>query len=477
MREKLTNVAKKFFTDINNPNTCDNNYLSGLNIWIGASCHKKDILALAHTYQDVLNDLGATTILSEKSCEQHFGNVVQEQLTKVDYIIMFAVTPGISAKALYLCWKSSNKEFLVTDKLFIYTSSPFATGFICDQITQHGGTIRYLEQSAFRKNKDNLFKKCLGDIYSNELNRKRMNESKQSEFKPTIGIVTALQLEFDAVKEILANPRQDLKRESNSSYHEYHHGTITSIHNGEHNVVLACSGVGNNKSAALAADLLHKYSSVQVIFMVGIAAGVPDEKNGELHVRLGDIVVCNEFGVIQYDMVKQNTEKTEYNHSPRPPSHAWLTRANHCIANPKKEFAYWHYLDEILNKKSHRRPSKAPLKDSPWIEGKGAATQPKDSNRTPNRPKIHTGAIASANIVLKCAETRDELKEKFKVKAVEMEASGIAEVTWQSTKEYFVIRGICDFANDDKNKLWQPYAAAAAAAFTRELIESMPLTS
>jgi nucleoside phosphorylase len=49
----------------------------------------------------------------------------------------------------------------------------------------------------------------------------------------------------------------------------------------------------------------------------------------------------------------------------------------------------------------------------------------------------------------------------------------LAESAWQSGKGYLVIRGICDYANDDKNKLWQPYTAAAAAAFARELIESM----
>jgi nucleoside phosphorylase len=76
---------------------------------------------------------------------------------------------------------------------------------------------------------------------------------------------------------------------------------------------------------------------------------------------------------------------------------------------------------------------------------------------------------------LKSAIIRDRLSKKFKIKAIEMEASGIAEATWENGRGYFVVRGICDFANDDKNKVWQPYAAAAAAAFTRDLIESMPL--
>ena len=33
-----------------------------------------------------------------------------------------------------------------------------------------------------------------------------------------------------------------------------------------------------------------------------------------------------------------------------------------------------------------------------------------------------------------------------------------------------VIRGICDYADSYKNKIWQPYVAATAAAFARALL-------
>ena len=33
-----------------------------------------------------------------------------------------------------------------------------------------------------------------------------------------------------------------------------------------------------------------------------------------------------------------------------------------------------------------------------------------------------------------------------------------------------VIRGICDYADSHKNKQWQGYAAAAAAAYAKELL-------
>jgi hypothetical protein len=38
-----------------------------------------------------------------------------------------------------------------------------------------------------------------------------------------------------------------------------------------------------------------------------------------------------------------------------------------------------------------------------------------------------------------------------------------------------VIRGICDYADLHKNKRWQPYAAAAAAASAKEVLLVIPL--
>jgi nucleoside phosphorylase len=36
-----------------------------------------------------------------------------------------------------------------------------------------------------------------------------------------------------------------------------------------------------------------------------------------------------------------------------------------------------------------------------------------------------------------------------------------------------VIRGICDYADSHKNKLWQPYAAATAAAYAKYLLSQI----
>lgn len=40
---------------------------------------------------------------------------------------------------------------------------------------------------------------------------------------------------------------------------------------------------------------------------------------------------------------------------------------------------------------------------------------------------------------------------------------------------YVVIRGICDYANSHKNKEWQGYTVAVAAAYAKELILVAPV--
>ena len=51
----------------------------------------------------------------------------------------------------------------------------------------------------------------------------------------------------------------------------------------------------------------------------------------------------------------------------------------------------------------------------------------------------------------------------------EMEAAGLMD-----SFRCLVIRGICDYADSHKNKIWQPYAAATASAYAREILLSIP---
>ncbi len=77
------------------------------------------------------------------------------------------------------------------------------------------------------------------------------------------------------------------------------------------------------------------------------------------------------------------------------------------------------------------------------------------SARATTDPKIHYGAIASANQVMKHGETRDRLARELDVICFEMEAAGLMD-----SFLCLVIRGISDYSDSHKNKQWQEYAAA-----------------
>jgi nucleoside phosphorylase len=89
--------------------------------------------------------------------------------------------------------------------------------------------------------------------------------------------------------------------------------------------------------------------------------------------------------------------------------------------------------------------------------------------RKNSAPRIHYGTIGSANEVIKDSETRDKLRTDLGILCVEMEAAGLMDEF-----SCLVIRGICDYADSHKNKRWQPYAAATAAAYAKELLSIIP---
>jgi hypothetical protein len=85
---------------------------------------------------------------------------------------------------------------------------------------------------------------------------------------------------------------------------------------------------------------------------------------------------------------------------------------------------------------------------------------------TPN-PLVHFGAVASADTVMKSGEHRDRLAKTEKVIGFEMEGAGL----WDNLP-CVIIKGVCDYADSHKNKVWQDYAAATAASCAKAFLES-----
>ncbi|KAF7136912.1 hypothetical protein CNMCM5793_006574 [Aspergillus hiratsukae] len=86
------------------------------------------------------------------------------------------------------------------------------------------------------------------------------------------------------------------------------------------------------------------------------------------------------------------------------------------------------------------------------------------NNTTPTH-LIHFGSIGTADTVIKSAKHRDEYAESELVIAFEMEGAGV----WGKFN-CLIIKGVCDYADSHKNKIWQDYAAAVAASVAKEVL-------
>lgn len=271
--------------------------------------------------------------------------------------------------------------------------------------------------------------------------------------KPTIGVVTALPKEYAAVCVMLEEPEE---RSIPGDSSEYTIGKIPA-RGGGYNVVVATllKQMGNNSAALAATNLLRSFTTVEDVLMVGIAGGIPQKG-----LRLGDVAISNEKGVIQYDNVKRSEGHIEIRDTSGKPSARMIGKTKALEAKRIRGERPWEKFiahgENIEN--GIRPPHDTDAQADQSVERKF--------------PKIHYGLIGSANTLLKDADFRDSLAAQGVI-AVEMEGSGIADGTWDFGKGYLLIRGICDYADKNKNDVWQEYAAVAAAAYMRALIETI----
>jgi HEAT repeat protein/nucleoside phosphorylase len=168
--------------------------------------------------------------------------------------------------------------------------------------------------------------------------------------QPTIGIITALPKEFTAMKILLVNTAS-FKVPGQGAGRRYCLGKIPSNDGENHSVVLAFAGMGNNIAALRASLLLEHFPNVTSIIMTGIAGGVPHKGKSDEHVRLGDIVVSDHRGVIQYDFISDEITEKEHRLPPRPPSASLLESVRLLQASEIEGNRPWlKYIDRGIDK-------------------------------------------------------------------------------------------------------------------------------
>lgn len=324
-----------------------------------------------------------------------------------------------------------------------------------------------------------------------------------------IAIICALPLEYDAVFLLFDElwDRDILKLEA-GVLNRYTTGRI-----GDHDVVLAhLSHMGKASPASTAASMRSSYGALRLIILAGICGGVP--RNGEDDIFLGDVVISS--SVIQYDfgrhypdgfMRKNTYEDNLRNHDKNIGN--LLTKFDTNIGQEKLHERAASFLQELQERAlKHREKYTYPGTDKDKLfessyrhmhrkletcicsschgrrdpvcdealasscDDLGCDEEYLERSRTnkgqdeAQGPAIHIGAVASGDTVLKSGEDRDRIAKKEGVIAFEMEGAR----AWEDLP-CIVVKGICDYADCHKNKLWQDFAAATAASVSKAILE------
>jgi nucleoside phosphorylase len=254
----------------------------------------------------------------------------------------------------------------------------------------------------------------------------------------------------------------------------YRIGTfITGTEKTLRNVLMVTSGMGNQAAGAVTVQALNSFPGLEHILLVGIAGGCPNPGKPAEHVRLGDIVVADHRGIVQYDNVKESATDVQYRSPPQKPAARMLQAASSLDTEAelgKRPWEDW-IAHGLSNYEGAARPSDA---SDVLHSGTMVIAHPADPMRRKGQPRVHRGAIASADTLQKNPAKRDMLRDRWDMRAIEMEGSGFQNAAWMLGKDVMVVRGICDYCDAHKNDDWQPYASLVAAAYARAMIETLP---
>lgn len=302
-----------------------------------------------------------------------------------------------------------------------------------------------------------------------------------------IAIVCALTLEADTVESSLDEIYDKFGRVYGKQLGDpnaYITGRI-----GQHHVVICIlPGMGKASAASAAASLRSSYTRIQLALVVGICGGFPSR---DADIRLGDIIISD--SVIQYDLGRQYPDGFQRKRDVKDilgrPSQEIRALLNglkgHTTRQELQDKAYhhlrtvqrnlgrkWKYPGveydvrlKALDRRRHDRQD-AEVKCICSKCNSGSDSIGDDNLEEAVRPSVYTGTIASADTVMKSGEHRNQVAQEEGIIAFEMEGAGV----WDNLP-CIIIKGVCDYADSSKNKMWQDYAAATAASGAKAFLE------
>ncbi|RKL05615.1 hypothetical protein BFJ70_g17087 [Fusarium oxysporum] len=239
---------------------------------------------------------------------------------------------------------------------------------------------------------------------------------------------------------------------------------------------------GTGSAAALASQVKKFFPNLWFGLLVGVAAGLPDLSRAPTRdIRLGDVLVGlpdgESAGLVPYDLGKETEDGfqlLQVGHSlamTEPIVRAAIGSIK--LEAPKDTEIFLPYYEKIRNCEHATGTFTDPGQDNDILYlardngQEEVAERPKRS--TIRRTRVWYGPIGSGDKLLKNAQKRNELRDRYGIIGLEMEAAGT-----MNRIPVGVIRGVCDYGDRHKNKDWQPYAAAMAASYARALLDEIP---
>jgi nucleoside phosphorylase len=340
-----------------------------------------------------------------------------------------------------------------------------------------------------------------------------------------IAIICALRVERDAVEALFDEDYEADGVSYGKAVGDQNAYLVGKMGN-QHVVLAYMPGMGSVTAAAVAAHIPSSFPRIKMGLIVGICGGVPKTPDGA-EVLLGDVIIST--SVVQIDFGRQYPNKFIRKDSnddtlgrANPEIRAFLGKlsglrargrlkqkmavfsAQVCATEELHAFAYPGPENDTLFPSSYRHKHqnqgscatcsschdedgdvcKAAM-NSPCTELDCDATvqvkrerlaKPRAhlSNSMPNSEgntqaqasSIHFGRMASSNTVMKSGGHRDRIAAAESVIGLEMEGAG----AWDRIPTV-VIKGVCDYADSHKNKAWQGYSAANAAACAKAVLQ------
>ncbi|TWU73603.1 hypothetical protein ED733_000634 [Metarhizium rileyi] len=262
-----------------------------------------------------------------------------------------------------------------------------------------------------------------------------------------------------------------------------------------HNVVIAgLPQPGNCPAATVVAQMRMTFPSLQFGLLVGVGGGVPvNTKQGMI--RLGHVVVAkptrDHSGTIQYDHGKALAGHFERTGALAPPP-AVLLNAAQALAVHRAGLdidPVWENTNRITFARHQLHRFRFPGAENDHLyppdylhrqAGVSCEASGCDPEKCIMRPVsvddegsfivVHRGAIGSGELVVKNPSFRDQVAREYDLLSFETEAAGAL-----ADFQCLVIRGISNYCDSHKNDMWQGFAAAAAAAYARQLFYHLPI--